>query len=58
VHVPGVSSVIVAPCGPLAVQTLGVVVVNVTGRPEVAEAFAVSGDCPVEASVSASKVMV
>jgi hypothetical protein len=33
-HVPGLSSLMAAPCVPPAVQTVGVVVVKVTGKPE------------------------
>ena len=44
VHVPGPTSVIVAPLVPPAVQTEGVEVVNVTARPEEAVAWTVTGD--------------
>ena len=44
-HVPAFSNVIVAPFGPPAVQTVGVVVVNVTTRPEDAVAVTVTVPC-------------
>ena len=44
-QVPVARSVIVAPFVPLEVHTAGVVVVNVTGRPEDAVALTVTGDC-------------
>jgi hypothetical protein len=58
VHVPGVSNVIVAPVVPPAEHTEGVVVVNVTGRPELAEAVALTDACPIETSESTSNVIV
>ena len=45
VHFPVVTRVMVAPSRPLAVQTAGVLVVKVTGRPELAVALTVKGDC-------------
>ena len=44
VHVPAMSKVMVAPLVPPAVHTVGVVVVKVTARPEVAVPLTVSGD--------------
>ena len=43
-HVPALTNVIVAPFVPPAVHTDGVVVVNDTGKPDDAEAEAVSGE--------------
>jgi hypothetical protein len=45
VHVPVARNVMVEPFEPLEVQTVGVVVVNDTGRPEDAVADATNGDC-------------
>ena len=45
-HVPTAISVIVAPLVPLEVQTRGVVVENVTVRPEEAVAVTVKGGVP------------
>ncbi len=45
VHVPAVRRVIVAPFVPPDVQTVGVVVLNVTVSPDVAVADTVTGDC-------------
>ena len=44
VHVPFASRVIVAPLAPLEVQIDAVVVVNDTGKPELAVALTVKGD--------------
>jgi hypothetical protein len=53
-----VSNVIVAPFVPSAEHTVGVVVVNVTGKPELADAEALTDDCPIETSERASNVIV
>jgi hypothetical protein len=58
VQVPGASKVIVAPFVPPAEHTKGVVVENVTGRPELEDATAETGDCSSVTSPSASNVIV
>ena len=58
VHVPRATSVIVAPFVPPAVHTAGVVVVNVTARPDDAVAPTVTGDCGMVRSASAPNVIV
>jgi hypothetical protein len=52
VQVPALTKVMVAPLVPLAVQTVGVVVVKVTASPDDAVAATVMGDC---ASVAAGR---
>ncbi len=58
VHVPAETSVIVAPFVPPAVQTSGVVVVNVTVSPDDAVATAVTGESARVTSGSALNVIV
>ena len=58
VHVPVLSRVIVDPLVPLAVQRAGVVVVNVTGKPDDVVAFTVTGDCASVLAASAGNVIV
>jgi hypothetical protein len=57
-HVPAASSVMTEPFVPPEVQTAGVVVVNVTVRPEDAVAFTVIGDCDNLTLLSPPKVIV
>ena len=54
---PGATNVIVAPFGPLEVQAAGVVVVNVTARPDVAVALTASGDWAIVFPVMLANVM-
>ena len=58
VQVPPAVRVMVAPFTPPAVQTVGVVVVNETGRPEVASAVAVTGELVSGVSAIAVNVIV
>ena len=58
VHLPAASSVIVPPSVPPAVHTSGVVVVNVTGRPDDAVALTSTGDSVISLPVSAGNVIV
>src|SRR4051794_20444786 len=58
VQVPVDNRVMVVPAGPFARQTVGVVVVNVTTRPDEAVAPTVSGDWASVFAVSAAKVIV
>ena len=58
VHVPGASNVIVLPFVPPAVQTTGVLVLNVTGNPDVAVALTVTGESASVLFASAAKVIV
>jgi hypothetical protein len=58
VQVPRARNVMVAPLVPPAVQTDGVVVVKVTGSPELAVALTVNGGSPSVLLGSAPKVMV
>ena len=58
VHVPAPTSVIVRPLVPLDVHTDGVVVENVTARPEDAVALTVNGDCVVVLVASVPNVIV
>ena len=46
-QVPAATSVTVAPFVPPEVHTAGVVAENVTGRPDVAVAATVTGDCSI-----------
>jgi hypothetical protein len=58
VHVPAASKVMVDPLVPPAVHTVGVVVVKVTARPEVAVALRVNGDWTNVALAGLAKVIV
>ena len=58
VQVPGAIRVMVCPLVPLEVHTDGVVVENVTARPEDAVALTVNGDCVVVLSASVPNVIV
>ncbi len=55
--VPAANNAIVAPFVPPAVQTVGVVVVNVTASPDDAVALTVTGDCASVWAVNAVKLM-
>ena len=57
-QVPALSKVIVDPLVPLGEQTVGVVVVKVTGKFELAVADTVTGDWTTVLLASAAKVMV
>jgi hypothetical protein len=57
-QVPALSKVIVDPLVPLGEQTVGVVVVKVTGKFELAVADTVTGDWAVVLLARAAKVMV
>jgi hypothetical protein len=58
VHVPGASNVIVSPFVPPAVQTVGVLVLNVTGNPDVAVALTVTGESASVLFARVAKVIV
>ena len=58
VHVPGANRAIMAPLVPLALHTVGVVVVKVTGNADDAVAVTVIGDCASVFAVWAAKVIV
>ena len=57
-QVPGPTNLIVAPFGPPAVHTDGVVVVNVTSSPDDEVADTVIGDAPIGWSLNAANVIV
>ena len=58
VHVPFLTSLIVAPFVPLEVHTVGLAEVNVTVRPADDVALTVNGDCPSSLFASEANVMV